>query len=149
MNSGNNPDDDLMALLGVTMPEAKAKPAVECGQKPPKAKPVRHTAWSNLHSFEFGGYLAKVTRHKCGMCENVWDELGGIFIEEVHTPSGSRRLTALAVGADWPAGGGHRKEVAEVEDRFCGECIGDLGFDREVDGRGQPYTLIAGLGRVK
>lgn len=143
-------DEDLFALLGVEEPQSKPKVrAVECGQRPPKLKPVRHTDWSEGKTFEFGGYLAMVNRHHCKMCDALWDELQGIFIEEKHVPSGTRRLTPLAVNGDWPAGGGHRKEVLDVEDRFCGNCIGALGFDREVDRSGAPYTLVQGVGRVK
>lgn len=141
--------DDLLAILGVTLPVAKAPKTVECGDKPPRAKAIRHTDWSEGKTFVFGGYLAMVKRHSCKMCEALWDELEGIFIEEKHLPSGTRRLTALAVGGDWPAGGGHRKEVLEVEVPWCGNCIGTLGFDREVNRSGAPYTLVAGVGRVR
>lgn len=144
-----NTDDDLLAQLGVELPAPKTPKAVECGDKPPKAKPVRFTEWSNLHTFEFGGYVARVIRHHCSMCDALWDELEGIFIEEVHKPSGSRRMTALATNGDWPAGGGHRKEVKEQEDRLCGSCVGALGFDREVDGKGMPLTMVVGKGVVR
>jgi hypothetical protein len=136
------PEPDLMELLGVTLPKGTKRAPVEAGQKPPRAKAVRFTDWNNFQTFTFGGYLARVTRAHCQCCDNLFDTFEGIFIEEVHV-SGTRRLQQLARGAQWPQGDlEHRKEVAEVEVEYCGDCIGDLGFGREVDAKGQPLALV-------
>ena len=142
----NQDDLDLDALLGVTFlpptgKKGRAGVTVECGQAPPKASPKRFTEWNNFASFTFTGYVAKVTRFHCQCCDNLFDTLEGIFVEETHV-SGSRRWTQLAPKGDWPLVGGHRKEVRDAEVPFCGHCIGDLGFDNEVDGHGKPYTNI-------
>lgn len=142
---------DLDALLGVRFdpPPAKGRTpkagaVVECGQTPPKAP--MHREWNNFTSFTLGGYVAKVTRTHCAACDNLFDTLEGVFIEEIHA-SGARRLTALAKGGDWPAQEAHRKEVSDAEVDYCAHCIGDLGFSREVDSKGLPYTLT--FGRTK
>lgn len=143
-----NTNDDLSfeqldALLNVTIePSTRRTKAVECGQTPPRAKPTRHTEWSNLHTFEFGGYVARVQRLICSCCEEQTDVLQGIFLEEVHLPSGTRRMTRMAPKGDWPAQGEHRKEVEVVGTDYCAQCIGDLGFSRLVWAAEQPRTLI-------
>lgn len=135
------PDLDLDALLGVSFPSVVRKPkgkVVECGQKAPVLRQV--VEHHNLRAFELTGYVAKVTRLTCLCCDDLWDRLEGIFIEERHLPSGTRRLQQMSPKGDFPMGGGHRKEVEEAEVKFCAGCVGDLGFDREVDAKGQPFT---------
>lgn len=141
-----NPEEmDLDALLGVRFGRRKEDKLVEAGQRPPKLPP-RRAEHHNLRQFTFNGYVAKVLRHTCSMCDRSWDQLIGIFVEELHTSPVdgrvTRRLQQLAPNGDWPAGGGHRKEVELVEDRLCGECIGGLGFDVEVDSEGQPFAIV-------
>jgi hypothetical protein len=144
MTAQKHPDpDDLLSLCGVTLEPQKERRAK------PREEPKRFTNWSNLHTFSFGGYAARVTRVHCTTCDSLRDHLEGIFVVEIHLPSGTRRLTALAKGADWPAQGGHAKEVTQVQVPVCGECIGGLGFDREVNGSGLPYSLEVGKGRMK
>lgn len=137
-----NDADDLMALLGVVLPPPILPKAVGCGEKAPRAKQVRHTEWSNAHSFEFGGYLAKVIRTQCEMCERASETLVGVFTEEIHQPSGTRRLTLMGKGAQWPVGVEHRLEITDATTLVCAECVRDLGFSREVDSKGEPYTMF-------
>jgi hypothetical protein len=132
--------DDLLDLLGVVLPAPKTKAPVECGQKPPRAAPVRHTEWNNNTSFQFGGYLARVTQHCCSTCDAVTETLEGVFIEELHT-SGTRRLTILAKGAQWPAGVEHRLEVTQASVEVCAQCVRGLGFSREQAAPGK-YALV-------
>jgi hypothetical protein len=134
--------DDLLEMLGVKLPEPTKK-EVSCGQKPPKMAPQRHTEWNNATSFKFGGYVAVVTQTTCEMCGKVNEHLDGIFTEEIHQPSGTRRLQALAKGAQWPANEEHRLEVAYKFTPVCAHCIKDLGFSREVD-KPKTYTLVVG-----
>jgi hypothetical protein len=135
-------EDDLLAALGVTLPTKPARGEVGCGAKPPKAAPIRHTTWSNAQNFTFGGYLARVRRIRCETCEGVTDVCEGIFIEEIHLPSGTRRLQQMGRGMQWPAQGEHRCEVHEEGTTVCGHCVRDLGFSRMVDGKGEPYSLV-------
>lgn len=135
---------DLLASLGVVLPSgtgAKRAP-VECGQRPPKAKAERHTNWSNIASFSFTGYVARVERVECEACGEATEILEGIFIEETHIPSGTRRLQQMAKGGQWPQGGGHRKEVASRTVECCAKCVGELGFDRLVKGGEQAKALV-------
>lgn len=145
-----NPDpDDLMAICGVTLPEPKARRVVEvgCGHTPPKARPTFAVEGHNLRAFVFQGYVARVDRLRCSCCDEVTDVLQGIFIAEIHEPSGTRRLTRMVKGTDWPAAGGHAKEVTEREVDVCGGCVTGLGFDRIVGV--QPWTLIQGEGKAR
>ncbi len=137
-----NAEDDLLALLGVTLPPPISRKTLEVGEKPPRAKAVRFTDWSNAKSFEFGGYLAKTVRHTCSTCEGVTEILVGLFIEELHRPSGTRKLTQMGRGANWPMGQEHRCEVTEEPVDVCALCIRGLGFSRIVDGKGLPYSLV-------
>lgn len=122
--------ESLDALLGVIVevPKGRKARAVACGERAPAER--RHTEWNNFAAFSFGGYVARVTKLRCECCEEVTDILEGIFIEEVHLPSGSRKLTRLATNGDWPIGGGHRREIEHRDVRFCAQCIGVLGFDK-------------------
>lgn len=133
--------DDLDSLLGVEAwkPAPKGK-VVECGQRPPR----EHTRLPviNLRAFEFSGYVARVNRFTCGCCDLTFDVLEGIFIEEKHLPSGTRRLQQMSPKGDFPMGGGHRKEVTTFFTPFCASCIGALGFDKEVDTKSQPKALV-------
>ena len=126
--------ESLDTLLGVKI-EAPAARA-------PKAERTRFTEWNNFHAFTFGGYVARVFRNLCGCCGQTSDVLEGVFVEEVHLPSGTRRMTQLGKGGDWPAQGTHRKEVTQVDVAYCALCVGDLGFSREVDSKGQPFALV-------
>ena len=133
--------EELEALLGVEFPPPGPKgKVVECGQTPPHSK--RFTEWNNFATFTFTGYVAKVTRSHCECCDNLWDTLEGVFTEETKAGAGGRRLTQLGRGGNWPIGQSHRKEVLDVRVPYCGHCIGDLGFDREVDAKGAPYSHI-------
>jgi hypothetical protein len=134
----NAPDDDLFALLGVTLPERKAKPPVECGDKPPKVKPVRFTEWNNDTSFRDAGYLARVLRTTCKLCEGVTETLEGIFHVEVHTKSNTRRLQAVL---DWPTGE-YSLEIVPQESAICAGCVRQLGFSDEREAQKHPYSLI-------
>lgn len=140
--------DDLATLLGVTIPTGRPAKPVECGQRAPKAKPkrVEQPTWNNFHTFTFGGYVARVRQLVCTTCAGRTRLLEGVFIEEIHE-SGTRRMTALAKGAQWPMGldGEHRCEVWEEEVQFCGQCITQLGFGREV-GVDPTYTLMIQTG---
>jgi hypothetical protein len=136
-----NAEDDLLALLGVTLPPPVSKKLIE--EKVKKEGPGRRfTDWSNAKSFEFGGYLAKTVRHTCNTCEGVTEILVGLFIEELHRPSGTRKLTQMGRGANWPMGQEHRCEITEEKVEVCALCIRTLGFSRLVDGKGLPYSLV-------
>ncbi len=135
-------DDDLLESLGVRLPEPKQAKAVVLGHKPPKLKPERHTNWSNAATFTFGGYLARIKWLECQCCGEGTKICEGIFIEEIHLPSGTRRLQQMAKGSQWPQGGGHRQEVWTEKVEVCGKCVADLGFDRIVDGRGMAMALV-------
>lgn len=132
--------DDIFALCGVELPEAKVRTSRKASAA--STAPVRHTEWNNLATFTFGGWVARLTRQRCEVCEAVTEVFGGVFVEEVHR-SGTRRLTALAPKGDWPQGGGHRLEVTEETTRMCGGCVRELGFSREVGAEG-PFTLLVG-----
>lgn len=137
-------EDDLLAALGVVLPTGAGpkRAPVEAGHKPPKKAPVRFTDWSNAATFTFGGYVARTRRLRCGACEGVTDLVEGIFIEEIHLPSGTRRLQQMVKGAQWPTGGGHRQEIWEEGVEVCAGCVAALGFDRLVDGKGEPLALV-------
>jgi hypothetical protein len=137
-----NAEDDLLALLGVTLPPPVSKKLV--GEKKPSLgkAPAIPSNWSDGKSFQFGGYLAKTVRHTCGTCEGVTEILVGLFIEELHRPSGARRLTQMGRGANWPMGQEHRCEITEERVEVCALCIRTLGFSRLVDGKGLPYSLV-------
>ncbi len=132
-------DDDLLDMLGVVLPGPKPKAEVGCGQRPPRAAPVRHTEWNNNTSFTFGGYLARVVQACCTTCGEVGETLEGVFIEELHA-SGTRRLTKLTKGAQWPTRGEHRCEVTQVQVDLCPKCVRGLGFGRECAAPGS-YAL--------
>ena len=142
----NDDFESLDALLGVTIepsprPERVAKPRTKSNEDGLRTG-IRHTEWNNFASFAFTGYVARVTRFYCTCCERTSDTLEGIFVEETHLPSHIRRMTQLAPKGDWPAQGSHRKEVTQQDVAYCALCVGDLGFDREVDGHGEPWALL-------
>lgn len=132
-------EDDLLDLLGVTLPGPKAKSEVGCGAKPPRQAPKRFVEWSDATAFVFGGYVARVTQTGCETCDEVTEVLDGVFVEELHR-SGTRRLTALGAGAQWPAQEEHRVEVTQRQARVCARCIRGLGFSKEIAAPGN-YTL--------
>jgi hypothetical protein len=133
-------EEEFFLALGIEPSQLKP---VECGNKPPRVvTPVRFTNWSDHVTFTFSGYVARVARCHC-TCDNTFDLCEGVFYEETHTPSGARRLRALADPWELINGsllGGRKKEVEEREVIVCGECIGGLGFDKEV--RGRPLAKI-------
>lgn len=128
--------DDLLRELGIDLPPPKG-PKVE-GRKP--------SQWvGGGKTFIFGGYLAKVGRYECMTCERVHDELVGIFSEELMPANGTRVLTQLSRGAQWPAAGDHRYEVMEHKVPYCVHCIKELGFSREVSAP-RAFALMKGEG---
>ena len=131
--------DDLLDLLGVTLPPPVSKKAL--GERKGPTPPDRMTAWSDSRTFDFGGYLAKVVRHRCKTCEGQTEVLVGIFIEERHTRTGTRRLTQLSKGSQWPTGEEHRLELTEEAVPVCALCVRLLGFSREIPAPGN-YSLV-------
>jgi len=127
------PDGDLLAELGVELPEAVPRAReVGLGHKPPRLAPVRHTEWSNAQSFTFEGYLARVRRTRCECCDATSEVFEGVFTEEVK-PNGTRRLQGLSKGAQWPQGVEHRLEVVDGgTTALCALCVRDIGFSRET-----------------
>lgn len=135
-------EEDLDTLLGVTVaPEGKR---VGCGKRAPKVQVKRFTEWNNLASFTFVGYVALVRRVTCEMCGAVTPICEGVFKEEKHEPSGTRRLQQVNRGTPPPPGNGHKQEVKEEKVQECGYCITALGFTKMVDGKGQPWMLVVG-----
>lgn len=124
--------EDLLAELGVEIPWPVG------GVK--RAEVKRHTEWSNCHTFEFKGWVAMVTRTTCEFCGHSQDKLTGIFTEEVKTGTGARRLQAVS---EWPDGE-HRCEVSRARSPFCADCVGALGFSREVEVGGTANDIRIG-----
>lgn len=91
--------------------------------------PAPSRAWNNFTSFKRTGCIAKITQYCCEFCGSRTSLLEGLFHEEVHLPSGGRRLFALAAGED-PPPGSHRVEYSTHLTPFCTTCIKDLGFDQ-------------------
>jgi len=135
MNPGKDDfQDDFLADLGVTLPtraELAAEKAAKLVKRPKFGEALRHTEWNNFADFEFTGYVAKMRRITCDCCGEVTEVMTGIFTEEIHTRSRSRRLQVLGRGAVWPAGEEHRLEVEEERAIICGKCVREIGFSRE------------------
>lgn len=130
-------EDDLFDLLGVKIPEIHGgSREVACGHKPPRPRAKRFVEWNNIATFKFTGYVAKITETTCEMCGAKTEVLEGVFSEEIKDGADGRRLTALAKGAQWPAGEEHRVEVDYRFAPFCAKCIRDLGFSRESEAPG-------------
>lgn len=127
--------DDLLAELGVEIPwpsEQKKVKEVGCGEVVPKL-PVRHTEWSNAHTFEFRGWIAMVAQITCNCCGSMRERLDGVFTCEVKVGTGARRLQAIVEKGDWPVGQVHTVEVRQEFTRFCPDCLRGLGFSREIE----------------
>ena len=123
-------DDDLLAALGVKLPETKPRSReVGAGQKPPRRSAPRFTGWNNLVEFKFAGYVAKICRYTCECCETKTEILLGVF--SVETRGTARRMQVLAKGAQWPVNEEHSFEVEDFKQEYCAQCIRDLGFARE------------------
>lgn len=134
-------DDDLLSLCGVTLPEGgKARREVVAGTKPPKRPPTPNIWDTEAMVFEFGGYVARIWRTTCKTCDTPTDTLEGIFTEEVHRKSGSRKLIGLAKGSQWH--GEKRREVTERECDICAYCVQNLGFSEETPADERPTVVV-------
>lgn len=103
----------------------------EALQAPAAKRPSRHTEWSNAHSFVDGGYLARIVRETCRSCSGRVESSQGVFHVEVKVGTGTRRLTALPRGGQWPLEPGLPLEIEEVTVDWCAACLRDLGFTTE------------------
>lgn len=128
--------DDFLRELGIDLPTPRVRG--EGTHKP--------SSWvGGGKTFIFGGYVAKVIRNHCTTCEGVSEEFLGVFTEEIYARNGSRVLTQLGRGAQWPAGEEHRCEVTLKYPSYCIHCIRGLGFSKECEPPAV-FALMKGLG---